>query len=452
MTAVPHIWVIEDCEALTASIRSECPDLSVTAVMREKLACASRIPSLAVVDGSEQLAASSSIRAMRNRHPAVPLLIVSPSTESQCLSEEIDDFVIMPFQRGELRMRLLRLCQISPLSGIAFEEDASIAEIRSRYRMDVVVGESRALHEAIRKVPRLGASEANVLLTGETGTGKELFARAIHYASRRSPRPFVPVNCGALPDTLFENELFGHARGAYTHASSAAAGLLEVAEGGSLFLDEIDSLSISSQAKLLRLLQDREYRPLGSQRSRRADVRVIAAANTPLPARVAQGDFRSDLFYRLNVLAIRLPTLAEREGDIPILARHFLARFAKECGRSVPKLSTDLLRRLTHHPWPGNVRELESAIQRAVVLSDGPVLTVSDFDLPGDAPSKAESQDALPPIETAVYEFERDYLEGLVARHEGNITRAAKAAGKDRRTFQRLLRRHGIAGQNSAAA
>jgi hypothetical protein len=158
MKTQPHIWVIEDCEALTTCIRSECPDLSVTAVMRARLGCASRIPSLAVVDGSEQIAASSSVREMRNCHPLVPLLIVFPSSDSQCLSEEIDDFVIVPFQRGELRMRLLRLCHISSLSGIGFEEDTSIAEIRSRYRMDAVIGESRALHEAIRKVPRLGAS------------------------------------------------------------------------------------------------------------------------------------------------------------------------------------------------------------------------------------------------------------------------------------------------------
>jgi len=452
MAAQPYIWVIEDCEALTARIRNECPELSVTAVMRGKLACAPTIPSLAVVDGSEQAAASCSIREMRNRHPQVPLLIVSPSSDSQCLSDEIDDFVIVPFQRGELRTRLLRLCNANPPVDRAPGENANFAEIRARYRMEAVIGESTALREAIRKVPRLGASEANVLLTGETGTGKELFARAIHYASGRSTRPFVPVNCGALPDTLFENELFGHERGAYTHATSAAAGLLEVAQGGTLFLDEVDSLSIGSQAKLLRLLQEREYRPLGSQRSRHADVRVLAAANTPLPERVEKSEFRADLFYRLNVLGIRLPTLAERHGDIPILARHFLARFARQCGRPTPKLSPDVFHRLTDYTWPGNVRELESAIQRAVVLSDGPVLHASDFDLTGPKALAPESPDVLVPIKAAISEFERGYLEDQLMRHDGNITHAARAAGKDRRTFQRLLRRHGIAGHNSAAS
>ncbi len=448
-----RIWVIEEREGLTPRIRSECPDLAVTAVRRDRIALASRAPHLAVVDGTERPSACSSIREMRSRHPGVPVLIVSPASTGEPLPEDIDDFVMLPFQPGELRLRLLRLSGAEAGKGNEPSEEEAISEMRARYRLDAVIGESVSLHEAIRKVPRLGASEANVLITGETGTGKELFARAIHYASARHARPFVPINCGALPDTLFENELFGHEKGAYTDASAPGIGLLGIAEHGSLFLDEVDSLSPASQAKLLRVMQDREYRPLGSQRPLRADVRVIAATNSSLADRMAAREFRADLFYRLNVLTLRLPTMAERRDDIPILARHFLARFAKESGRQAPRLSAEAIRRLMDYHWPGNVRELESVIQRALVLSDGPMLDTYSIDLPDSfSPPVSASPGSSLPIEDAVHEFERQYLASVLSRHNGNVTRAATAAGKDRRTFQRLLRRHGFGALSAAAA
>ena len=441
-----RIWVVEECEGLAPRIRHECPDIFVTSMRRDGIARA-HAPNLAVVDASERPAAHSSIREIRACHPALPVLVVSPSAEP--MLEGADDFVILPFQPGELRMRICRLSGAAESD--SSRDDQSIREIRSNYRLDVVVGESGPLREAIRKVPRLGGSEANVLITGETGTGKELFARAIHYASARRAHPFIPLNCGALPDALFENELFGHEKGAYTDASTAGVGLLAVAEHGSLFLDEVDSLSLASQAKLLRVIQDREYRPLGSQRAIRADVRVIAAANSPLAERIAAREFRADLYYRLNVLALRLPALSERRDDIPGLARHFLSRFAKECARAAPRLSAEAIRRLLDYPWPGNIRELESVMQRAFVLSDAPVLDAQAIDLPDDFPApRAEAAAASPcdsclPIADAVHQFEGQYLAGMLSRHNGNVTHAAEAAGKDRRSFQRLLRRHGIA-------
>jgi two-component system, NtrC family, response regulator GlrR len=442
------IWVIEELEGLTARMRSECPEFSVAAIAPKNIAASSQLPRLAVIDASEHLA-SASVRAMRSYHPAVPVLIVAPVSSAGCLAEDIDDFVIQPFRPGELKMRVTRLSGLK-LERAGPDDDKSVAEIRARYRMDAVIGESAALHQAIRKVPRLGASEANVLVTGETGTGKELFARAIHYASARRAHPFVPINCAALPDTLFENELFGHEKGAYTDASSPGIGLLTVADGGSLFLDEVDSLSIASQSKLLRVLQEREYRPLGSQRPLRANVRIIAAANTPLAEKVAAHEFRADLFYRLNVLAIHLPSLAERREDIPILARHFVVRFAREMKSPPPKLSPDAYRCLMDYSWPGNIRELESMIQRAVVLADGPILDGSAFDLPGVSTPAQTLIDCSLPIKKAVYEFERGYLTGLLCQQEGNVTRAARAAGKDRRSFQRLLRSHGIASYSAS--
>jgi two-component system, NtrC family, response regulator GlrR len=441
------IWVIEDGDRLAPRVRSECPDMQVTGVRRDRIAVTSQLPNLAVVDATEIPWACSSIREMRHRNPAVPVLIVSPGPGAERLPDDIDDFVIAPFQPGELRLRLARL------SGEGREkpefDDEVFRRTRAKYHLDVVIGESAALRDAILKVPRLGASEATVLITGATGTGKELFARAVHYASARSARPFVPVNCGALPDTLFENELFGHEKGAYTDASAAGFGLLNLAEGGSLFLDEVDSLSPASQAKLLRVLQDREYRPLGAQRPIKANVRVIAATNSPLADRVLAREFRADLYYRLNVLVLSLPPLLERKEDIPILARHFVARFSKEARRPAPRLSAEAMRRLTEYSWPGNIRELESAIQRALVLSDGPALDAHLIDLPDSwAPSTpAPPSDSPLGIEDAVHQFERQYLADLLSGVEGNVTHAARIAGKDRRTFQRILRRHGIAGQ-----
>ena len=453
MFAGTRIWVIEEGERLAPCVRSECPEAVVTAVRQDRIAVTSHVPILAVVDASERPWACSSIREMRHRHPTVPVLIVSPASTAEPLPDDIDDFVMSPLQPGELRLRLSRLFGDGMETPGASVDDESIRRIRAKYHLDVVIGESAALRDAIRKVPRLGTSEATVLILGETGTGKELFARAVHYASARSARPFVPVNCGALPDTLFENELFGHEKGAYTDASTAGFGLLSLAEGGSLFLDEVDSLSPASQAKLLRFLQDREYRPLGAQRPLKANVRIIAAANKPLADCVLAREFRADLYYRLHVLVLKLPTLAERREDIPILARHFLARFAKEGQRAAPRLSAEAIRRLTQYAWPGNIRELESAIQRALVLSDGPTLDATSIDLPDFwTPPAVSPADSPLGIADAVYQFEGQYLTDLLSSLAGNVTRAAKAAGKDRRTFQRLLRRHGIPGQFEAAA
>jgi two-component system response regulator GlrR len=443
--AETRVWVIEEGDRLAPRIRSECPDMVVAAVRRERIAVTAQLPNLAIVDGTERPWACSSIREMRQRSPGVPVLIVAPGPGAEPLPDDIEDFVIAPFQPGELRLRLARLSGERPQKPDS--EDDAFRRIRAKYHLDRVIGESAGLRDAILKVPRLGASEATVLITGATGTGKELFARAVHYASGRSARPFVPVNCGALPDTLFENELFGHEKGAYTDASSAGFGLISLAEGGSLFLDEVDSLSPASQAKLLRVLQDREYRPLGAQRPIKANVRIIAAANSPLADRVLAREFRADLYYRLNVLVLSLPPLADRKEDIPILARHFAARFAKEARRAVPRLSPEAVRRLMEYPWPGNIRELESAIQRALVLSDGPTLDAHLIDLPdswSSSPPSPPADDSPLGIADAVHRFERQYLTDLLSGVEGNVTRAARIAGKDRRTFQRILRRHGI--------
>ncbi len=305
---------------------------------------------------------------------------------------------------------------------------------------------SQACARVAERLPVVADCQANVLITGETGTGKEVCARAVHYLSPRASRPWVAVNCGALPAELVENELFGHARGAYTTAHAASPGLVREAEGGTLFLDEVDSLPLAAQAKLLRFLQEREYRPIGTSTTLRADVRVIAASNCDLHQRMQRGQFRQDLFFRLNVLHLQLPALRDRREDVPVLAQHFLRQYAREYARPAHDLSPAALLKLLRHEWPGNVRELSHVIERAVLLSTGPVLEPRDIDIDLAGPDSVPVDDASFRVAKmrVVDRFERGYVEQLLSVHGGNVTHAAMAAKKDRRAFFELIRKHGI--------
>ena len=315
-----------------------------------------------------------------------------------------------------------------------------------------VIGWAPALRKAIAQVGPIADSDATCLLQGETGTGKELFARAIHYLGPRRPRPFVPVNCGAIPDQLFENEVFGHARGAYTDARSEERGLLAYAEDGTLFLDEIDALSQAAQVKLLRVLQEREYRPVGSAKSLRTGVRVIAATNTDLRVKVKLKQFREDLFHRLNILRLSVPSLRERPEDIPMLVRHLLRQLAARYRRPAPLVNEAALDSLMQYTWPGNVRELEGVLERAVLLARGGEVTADDLDLPEALPADPRPAGTLREAkDRAIAHFERTYLAEVLARCQGNISRAARIAGKERRTFQRLLRKHNISAASAHA-
>jgi transcriptional regulator with GAF, ATPase, and Fis domain len=321
-----------------------------------------------------------------------------------------------------------------------------------------LIGTSKCFLQVTGMIPILSASKSTVLLSGETGTGKELFARAIHYSGQRRSKPFVPINCAALPDHLIENELFGHSKGAFTGALIEKHGLLHEADGGTIFLDEINSLSLSVQSKLLRVLQDQEFRPLGSTKNRTIDVKIVAASNADLRYLVETRQFREDLFYRLNVLSIALPSLRERKEDILLLAHHFLKVYAKEFGKEDFAISLSAKAKLLNHAWPGNVRELQGVIQRAVAMASGDTLEAHDFDLPEtDKPEFAGptmtlmsrgmlSQDCSFQAMKAkvIEEFERVYLSELLSSHQGNISKAARAAKKERRAFQRLLTKHGL--------
>ena len=310
-----------------------------------------------------------------------------------------------------------------------------------------LVGQSAVFTAQVARLPVLARYDVGVLLLGETGTGKEVFAQSAHYLSPRAGQPWVAVNCGAIPVELIEDELFGHVRGAYTHAHAPRAGLIREAEGGTLFLDEIDALPYGAQVKLLRFLQDKQYRPVGSSTIAQADVRVYAASNRPLAELAAQGSFRQDLFFRLNLITLHLPPLRERLEDIGPLALHFLSGAARQWRKPVATLTHAALNKLIAHRWPGNVRELKNVMERATLLSAGGPLLAADIDLDGAEPAA----DAAPCGESLraakgrlVESFERTYIEQLLASSGGNVTHAAQAAKKNRRAFFELMRKYQI--------
>jgi two-component system response regulator GlrR len=354
---------------------------------------------------------------------------------------KVDDFLPCPFHESELLLRVRRLLQSKGTTAVSSEKSRT----NKALHFGALVGESESFVRAIEQILPLAQSDATVLICGETGTGKELFARAIHYHSPRRNKPFIPVNCAALPDHLFENELFGHAKGAFTDASSSEKGLVAEAEGGTLILDEVDTLSPAAQSKLLRFLQNGEYRPLGSSRSMTANVRIIAATNADLLERVKLKLFREDLYYRLSALSVFIPPLRERIEDVGHLSNYFLTQYARQRSTERRGISSDALRKLMAYEWPGNVRELEGVILRALVLTTSATLQLEDMNLPQQRPTPTEENTLLRQAKTSViHNFELSYLTNLLAVHRGNITHAALAAGKQRSTLQRLLRKYSL--------
>ncbi|MBK5124390.1 sigma-54-dependent Fis family transcriptional regulator [Burkholderia sp. R-69980] len=315
-----------------------------------------------------------------------------------------------------------------------------------------MIGRSRAFLDALRLIEKIARCDVPVLIEGETGTGKELAAREVHYSGSKGDGPFVPVNCGAIPDALVESELFGHKRGAFTGANVEQMGLVAHARGGTLFLDEVDALSLTAQVSLLRFLQDRHYRPLGGGESRYADVRLIAATNTDLAERVDAGVFRLDLLFRLRIMVLRLPPLRERDDDVILLADSFLRTCADRFGMGAKRLHPATVEWMRRYRWPGNIRELENLICREYLLADGTLIEIAALDRPASAICY---HGALPmhgfgceDFKTAksrvIAEFEARYLMDALSAAGGNVTKAASLAGKERRAFGKLLKKHGI--------
>ena len=361
----------------------------------------------------------------------------------QAMKKGAADFLTKPVDREELLITIAK----------AFEKIRLVKENRQlkqqlyeKFKVDNILGHHSLMQEVFRVIKKVASSQATVLVTGESGTGKELVARALHAHSPRAERPFRALNCAAVPEALIESELFGHEKGSFTGAQARQVGLFEAVDGGTLFLDEIGDLGLPLQAKLLRVLQEKEIRRIGGREDIKVDVRVVAATNRKLATAIKQGTFREDLFYRLNVVSVHLPSLRDRATDIPELVDHFLKKYAVSSGKAVKGVTNAALRLLIEYPWPGNVRELESVVERAVLLCDADRIDVED--LPPEARSRATLLDRmefdLPAEGFSLEEFERKLLETAMARSNGVIAKAAKMLGLTYKTMQYRLEKFQI--------
>ncbi|HEB75774.1 MAG TPA: sigma-54-dependent Fis family transcriptional regulator [Nitrospirae bacterium] len=393
------------------------------------------------------------LKEIKEAHPETEVILVTGygtvSTAVEAMKLGAYDYIEKPFRPEELVSLAARAIERRRLraENLRLKQELSARYIRN------IVGTSRAIERVFRLIGAVAPSASTVLITGESGTGKELVARAVHYNSPRRDKPFVVIDCGTLAGELIESELFGYKKGAFTGALADKKGLIEEADGGTLFLDEIGNLPPALQSKLLRVLQEKEYRPVGDKRPVRVDTRFITATNRDLAAMVKAGTFREDLYYRLAVFPIHVPPLRERREDIPLLAYHFLRKYAEELGREVTNISAEAMRVLTSHGWPGNVRELENAIQRAILLADGTTITPETLGfLAPSAPFTSEpprSIEELKEIKKALRErstedVERAFVTEALKRNGWNISRAASDVGMQRPNFHALMKKHGI--------
>ncbi|GAB4254262.1 MULTISPECIES: sigma 54-interacting transcriptional regulator [Deferrisoma] len=400
-------------EEALAALAADAPDLVITDLR---------------MDGMDGMALYD---AIRERHPSLPVIILtahgSIPEAVEATRRGVFGFMTKPFDGRELVAEVRRALALGsgPSAGAG-----------ESWREEIVT-RSPAMEEVLRRAKLAAQGEAAVLIYGESGTGKELLARAIHRASPRATGPFVALNCGAIPEPLLESELFGHARGAFTGATEERPGLFRSAQGGTLLLDEIGDMPLNLQVKLLRVLQDREVRPVGATRVFPVDVRVIAATHRDLDREVREGRFREDLYYRIHVVRLEIPPLAERREDIPLLAEHFLRRLAERSGRRVAGFAPEAMELLLAAPWPGNVRQLANVVEHAFTLCTAPLI-------PADLVREAlrEPAEAVPTLAEARRRFELEYLVRVLQMAEGNVTRAARMAGRNRTEFYRLLRRH----------
>ena len=372
----------------------------------------------------------------QRRQPAARVILMtafaSLETAIAAMRQGAYDYLSKPFKLAEVTVAVRRAVEDRRLR----EENRRLRdEVGRRYSFAQLLGQSPAMQSVFEQIDAVARSEATILLIGESGTGKELVARAIHWNGPRRERPFVAVNCAAIPDALLESELFGHERGAFTGADRKRRGLFVEASGGSIFLDEIGDMSLALQAKLLRALQEKAVRSVGGNEEIRLDVRVISATNRDIEALVRQGTFREDLYYRLAVIPIRLPSLRERSEDVPILARHFLDRTAATLGKRFDGFTDEAMAWLVRQRWPGNIRQLENVVERAATLSKSPSIAVADLntELIGVSPPGG----ALRPT---LEELERDYIARVLAETKGDKNAAARILGVSVRTLQRMFR------------
>jgi len=390
------------------------------------------------VDGMEVL------RAYRQRSPETIIIMMtafgSIETAIRAIKEGAYDYVSKPFKLDEIKLTLQRALEQRRL----VEENIHYRrELITKYKLENIVGRSPQMLQVYKTIARVAESRSTVLVTGESGTGKELIARAIHFNSPRAARPFVAVDCSSLAETLLESELFGHVRGAFTGAVTTKKGLFEEADRGTCFLDEIGDISLAMQAKLLRVLQEHEIKRVGGTETIKIDVRIVAATNQNLEALVTEKKFREDLFYRLNVVSVHLPSLRERPEDVPLLADHFLGKYASQNNKPISRISPEAMDLLLRHRWPGNVRELENVIERAATLSS------TNLILPEDLPRRLQMEPAQMslsslPSRMPLSELEKLYIQKVLEETGGNKKKAADILGIDRRTLYRMATRLGL--------
>lgn len=389
------------------------------------------------------------LRLARERDPDLAVLMITafPNVDTAVESMKLGaaDYIVKPFLPDDLMVAAQRLIQAKLLRE---ENTLLLRQFERSYSFGILIGNSPSMQALIKTIQLVAPTEADVLITGETGTGKELVARSIHQHSTRDDKKFVPVDCGAIPEDLMESEFFGHERGAFTGADRRSLGLMEFADGGTFFLDEVGELSPRLQAKLLRVLQERKVRRVGGNEEIDIDVRVIAATARNLDEDVKTQRFRMDLYYRINVVRIEIPPLRDRAEDIPLLTQHFTNKYAREMGRGDIAIEPDVLEVLANYPWPGNVRQLQNAIKRMLAMTPSQLIKVQD--LPDEIVAAATSSEKMGPLgffdrrQQSMAVFEKEYLSDLLHSYKGNIPAAAAAAQLPRGTLYRLLKNHGL--------
>lgn len=394
------------------------------------------------VDGIEAL------KEIKKISPGIPVIIItayaSVETAVEALQAGAHDYLTKPLDIEELKFKVQQSLEFWRL-----KEDNILQKRRIENLFDAsrIVGRSQKMKDVLETVAMVAPTEASVLILGESGTGKELIANALHLGSNRSDKRFIKVNCAALPETLLESELFGHEKGAFTGAVGRRAGRFELADGGTIFLDEIGEMTPATQAKLLRVLQEREFEPLGSSRTVKVDIRIITASNRVLKDEVRKGTFREDLFYRLNVVPINLPPLRDRKEDVPLLIEHFLKIYNEKNGRSLQGFHPRALDALMRYPWPGNIRELENVVERAVILTRDDYVPYSELPDPIrealDDPLSREIREGITPGMT-IREMEKELIIKTLEDNDGNRTRTARVLGITRRTLQHKLKEYEI--------
>ncbi len=444
--AEEHILIVDDdknmLEVLRFRLESEGYKVTITNMVKDALTMTKdELFDLALVD--LKIDRNDGIELMQKLHrlsPEMPVIILTAygtiETAVDAMKHGAYSYLTKPFDRLELCLQIKNGLEKSSLSREIRRLRALVGE---RYEFENIIGKSKKMQEVMEQISRTAEIDSNVCIYGETGTGKELIAKSSHLLSSRKEKIFVAINCAAIPEGLLEAELFGYERGAFTGAVRNKKGLFAQADGGTIFLDEISEMSESMQAKLLRVLQEKEFHPLGAEKSIKVDVKIIAATNKNLEDEVKSRNFREDLFYRIHVIPVYIPPLRERKEDIPLLVDHFMKKFAGNMKKEIKGITTPALQKLLSYEWPGNVRELENSIEYAVAMTTGDIIG-EDLILQ----TKTVEQGELKPLKEAKNAFEKKYISNLISLTRGNVSKASRLAGKYRSDFYDLLKKHNL--------